>query len=97
MKIIINFLLILKFQKSNSNISSIEKKFLLFNIFVYGIPNEYIYTFSTDLSHCIASASFEYVEPLDIFSELKLVSQLSSASYRRLAHTHTHTDKCVCV
>lgn len=28
---------------------------------------------------------------LDIFSEVKLVSQLSSATHRRLAHTHSHT------
>lgn len=36
---------------------------------------------------------------LDSFSELKLVSQLSSATHRRLAHTHTHVriGVCLCV
>lgn len=53
------------------------------------------------LFHCAAMgtaiAGFQYAEPLDIFGDVKLVSQLSSWAQAPKIGTHTHTSPYLCV
>lgn len=53
------------------------------------------------LPHCAAMetviASSEYAKPLDIFSDVKLVSQLSSWAQAPKIGTHTRHPRCACV